>query len=476
MKSVSLHTLGCKLNYSETSTIAKDFYSKGYQLRNFGETSDIFVLNTCSVTENADKECRQIVRSVIRNNPRTYVIVTGCYAQLQPHQIADIEGVDLVLGINEKFRLFDYIDNFDKTELSCIHHTPVNEINNFDEAFSADTDSRTRAFLKIQDGCNYKCSFCTIPLARGKSRSLELSKVIDNAKRIIDSGYREIVLTGVNTGDYNYELRITNYEVGIENRKSLFNSRKSDFNNHNQSVNYEIPEAENPKSKIKDLRLIDVLYELDKLDIERIRISSIEPNLLNDEIISLAKSSDKFCSHFHIPLQSGDNEILKLMRRRYDREYYRNLIFKLNQEIKDVGIGVDVIVGFPGESEKHFENTYDFLESLQISYLHVFSYSERSNTDAVKQPGKVDVRDRKRRSELLRSLSNKKRFDFYSKYTGTTQKVLFESIKNNGYIEGFSENYIRAKTIALPGLENEVKEVVFTETNGIKPVMSELIN
>ena len=476
MKSVSLHTLGCKLNYSETSTIAKDFSSKGYKLRNFGETSDIFVLNTCSVTENADKECRQIVRSVIRNNPRTYVIVTGCYAQLQPHQIADIEGVDLVLGINEKFKLFEYIDNFDKTELSCIHHTPVNEINNFDEAFSADTDSRTRAFLKIQDGCNYKCSFCTIPLARGRSRSLEQSKVIDNAKRIIDSGYREIVLTGVNTGDYNYELGITNYELGIENRKSLLNSRKSDFNNHNQSLNYEIPEAENPKSKIKDQRLIDVLYELDKLDIERIRISSIEPNLLNDEIISLAKSSDKFCNHFHIPLQSGDNEILRLMRRRYDREYYRDLIFKLNQEIKDVGIGVDVIVGFPGESEKHFENTYDFLESLQISYLHVFSYSERSNTDAVKLPGKVDVRDRKRRSELLRSLSNKKRFDFYSKYTGTAQKVLFESIKNDGYIEGFSENYIRAKTKAIPGLENNVKEVMFTDTDGIKPVISELIN
>ena len=451
MKSVSLHTLGCKLNYSETSTIAKDFSSKGYKLRNFGEPSDIFVLNTCSVTENADKECRQIVRSVIRNNPQTYVIVTGCYAQLQPHQIADIEGVDLVLGINEKFRLFDYIDNFDKTGLSCIHHTAVNEINDFDEAFSADTDSRTRAFLKIQDGCNYKCSFCTIPLARGRSRSLELSKVIDNAKRIIDSGYREIVLTGVNTGDY---------EFGTGN----FGFGNSKFN------------VSNSKSEIPNSKLIDVLCELDKLDIERIRISSIEPNLLNDEIISLAKSSDKFCNHFHIPLQSGDNEILRLMRRRYDREYYRDLILKLNQEIKDVGIGVDVIVGFPGESEKHFENTYDFLESLQISYLHVFSYSERSNTDALKLPGKVDVRDRKRRSELLRSLSNKKRFDFYSKYTGTTQKVLFESIKNDGYIEGFSENYIRAKTKAIPGLENKVKEVMFTYTDGIKPVMSELIN
>ena len=471
MKSVSLHTLGCKLNYSETSTIAKEFSSKGYQLRNFGETSDIFVLNTCSVTENADKECRQIVRSVIRNNPRTYVIVTGCYAQLQPHQIADIEGVDLVLGINEKFRLFDYIDNLDKTGLSCIHHSQVNEINKFDEAFSADTDSRTRAFLKIQDGCNYKCSFCTIPLARGKSRSLELSKVIDNAKRIIDSGYREIVLTGVNTGDYEFGIG----DFGFGNSKFNITNSKSDVSNSNSIVLNSNSIVLNSKSEIQNSRLIDVLYELDKLDIERIRISSIEPNLLNDEIISLAKSSDKFCSHFHIPLQSGDNEILRLMRRRYDREYYTDLIFKLNQEIKDVGIGVDVIVGFPGESEKHFENTYDFLESLQISYLHVFSYSERSNTDAVKLPGKVDVRDRKRRSELLRSLSNKKRFDFYSRHTGTAQKVLFESIKNDGYIEGFSENYIRAKTKVIPGLENKVKEVIFTYTDGIKPVMSELI-
>ncbi len=457
MKSVSLHTLGCKLNYSETSTIAKDFASKGYRLKEYGEPSDIFVLNTCSVTDNADKECRQIVRSVIRNNPGTYVIVTGCYAQLQPQQIAGIEGVDLVLGINEKFKLFDYMDNFEKTELSCIHHTDINEVKEFDEAFSADTDSRTRAFLKIQDGCSYKCSFCTIPLARGKSRSLALSKVIDNAKKIIDSGYKEIVLTGVNTGDYNFELEITNYE--------------SDFyKNRNQNT-----DISNSKSEIPNSKLIDVLYELDKLDIERIRISSIEPNLLNDEIISLAKTSGKLCNHFHIPLQSGDNDILKLMRRRYDSEFYRELIFKINQEIKDAGIGVDVIVGFPGETEKHFENTYSFLESLQISYLHVFSYSERSNTDAVNLPGKVDVRDRKRRSELLRNLSAKKRFDFYSKYTGTVQEVLFETRKNNDMIEGFTANYIKVKTKANPGLENKIAEVKLVETDGIKSVKSELI-
>ena len=480
MKSVSLHTLGCKLNYSETSTIAKDFSSRGFKLKDYGEPSDIFVLNTCSVTENADKECRQIVRSIIRNNPQTYIIVTGCYAQLQPQQIADIEGVDLVLGINEKFKLFDYIDNFDKTELSCIHHTDINEVKEFDEAFSADTDSRTRAFLKIQDGCNYKCSFCTIPLARGRSRSMELSKIIDNARKIIDSGYREIVITGVNTGDYNYELGIKNCES--KNKNSLSGNRypetgerKSEFKSEFLNLNILSSDRINSKSEIPNSKLIDVLYELDKLDIERIRISSIEPNLLNDEIISLAKTSAKLCNHFHIPLQSGDNEILKLMRRRYDREYYMDLICKLNQEIKDAGIGVDVIVGFPGETEKHFENTYNFLESLKISYLHVFSYSERSNTDAVNLPGKVDVRDRKRRSELLRNLSGKKRFDFYSGYTGTVQKVLFETQKSDDMIEGFTTNYIKVKTKANAGLENKIAEVKLVETDGIKSVKSELI-
>lgn len=420
MKSVSLHTLGCKLNYSETSTLAKDFFSKGFKLNNYGEPSDVFVLNTCSVTENADKECRQIVRSVIRDNPKTYVIVTGCYAQLQPGQIAEIEGVDLVLGINEKFKLFDYIDNFEKKELSCIHHTEISEVRDFDEAFSADTDSRTRAFLKIQDGCNYKCTFCTIPLARGISRSLPIEKVIDNAKKIIDSGYREIVLTGVNTGDYDY----------------------------------------NPEER-KNFKLIDVLYELDKLNIDRIRISSIEPNLLTNEIISFAKSSDKFCNHFHIPLQSGDNEILKKMKRRYNKEFYRDLIYKLNDEIKDVGIGVDVITGFPGEEEINFENIYNFLDTLPISYLHVFNYSERKSTEAIHLSGKVDVRKRKKRSELLRRLSERKKLDFYSRYSGTLKSVLFESKNADGYTEGFTTNYIKVRT--NNNFENEIKDVIITD-------------
>ncbi|MBS1551754.1 MAG: tRNA (N(6)-L-threonylcarbamoyladenosine(37)-C(2))-methylthiotransferase MtaB [Bacteroidetes bacterium] len=434
MKSVSLHTLGCKLNYSETSSIAGDFSSKGFILKEYGEASDVFVLNTCSVTENADKECRQIVRSVIRNNPETYVIVTGCYAQLQPEEIAGIEGVDLILGAGEKFKLFDYIHNFEKKDYSCIYRSPVNEIKEFDEAFSADSDLRTRAFLKIQDGCNYKCSFCTIPQARGSSRSLEIGKVADNAKMIIDSGYREIVLTGVNTGDYEYQSG--------ENR----------------------------------FRLIDVLTELEKLNIDRIRISSIEPNLLNDEIISLVKSSAKFCNHFHIPLQSGDPEILKAMRRRYSRELYRDLIYKLKDEIRDVGIGADVITGFPGESQKQFENTFDFVNSLPVSYLHVFSYSERKNTDAVMLPGKVEVRERKRRSELLRKLSDKKRFDFYSGFTETLQDVLFESVRNDGFTEGFTTNYIRVKVKDTSSLENTIESVRLISTDGIKPVLAERIN
>lgn len=439
MKSVSLHTLGCKLNYSETSTIAKDFTSKGFELKNYGEISDVFVLNTCSVTENADKECRQIVRSIIRNNPETYIIVTGCYAQLQPDEIASIEGVDLVLGIKEKFKLFEYIENYDKKELSCIYRSPVDEAVDFEEAFSADTDSRTRAFLKIQDGCNYKCSFCTIPMARGSSRSLEFGKIIDNANKIIDSGYKEIVLTGVNTGDYSFDIGEKNF------------------------------------------RLINVLEELEKLNIDRIRISSIEPNLLTDEIISFVKTSSKFCNHFHIPMQSGDNEILKLMRRRYNREFYKDLIFKLNDEIKDVGIGADVMTGFPGETEEHFRNTYDFINSLPVSYLHVFSFSERKNTDAVEFKGRVDVRERKNRSEILRNLSSKKKFEFYSLFSGTEQSVLFESRKEDDFIEGLTTNYIRVKARSNESestdFENKIMNVFLSEPDGIRPVLvSEVLN
>jgi threonylcarbamoyladenosine tRNA methylthiotransferase MtaB len=421
-KTVSLHTLGCKLNYSETSTLAGEFHNRGFSVREYGEQSDIFVLNTCTVTENADKECRQIIRGVLHKNPSAYVIVTGCYAQLQPHELAAINGVDLVLGTHEKFKLFDYAENFEKKNYSCTFTSPIDSVTDFDYAYSSDIDSRTRAFLKIQDGCDYNCSFCTIPLARGGSRSLEINKVIENAQKLIDTGYKEIVLTGVNTGDYNWEDR----NRGLELRK---------------------------------YKLLDVLYELDKLDIKRLRISSIEPNLVSDNIISLVKSSDKFCKHFHIPLQSGDKEILKLMKRRYNPELYCELIQKLNEEIPDIGIGVDVIVGFPGESDENFENTCRFIDGLEISYLHVFSYSERKNTFAASLPGGVEITKRKNRSLVLRELSAKKKQGFYGKNSGAIQEVLFETLQKDGNILGFTGNYIKVKIPGSKALENRILQV-----------------
>ncbi|MGH2574207.1 MAG: tRNA (N(6)-L-threonylcarbamoyladenosine(37)-C(2))-methylthiotransferase MtaB [Ignavibacteria bacterium] len=441
-KSVSLHTLGCKLNYSETSTIAGKFYDRGFELKDYGEQSDIFVLNTCSVTENADRECRQIIRGVLNKNPETYVIVTGCYAQLQPNEIAGIRGVDLVLGANEKFKLFQYIDNFEKRNYSCVFTSPINEVTEFDYAYSSDIDSRTRAFLKIQDGCDYHCSFCTIPLARGSSRSLPIDKVIENAKKLIDSGYKEIVLTGVNTGDYDYKFRIP--------------KGRSDLG-------------------FRTYKLIDVLYELDKLNIPRIRISSIEPNLLNDEIIQLVKSSDKFCKHFHIPLQSGDGEILKLMRRRYKRDYYENLIYKLNEENPNIGIGVDVIVGFPGETDERFENTYTFLDKLPVSYLHVFSYSERKNTHAVTLPNSVEILDRKRRSKMLRDLSLKKKQSFYKRNHDKVHNVLFETLNEDGSVYGFTDNYIKVKVQGSEELENKILPVKLNESDSINYCSGEII-
>lgn len=379
------------------------------------------MLNTCSVTENADKECRQIIRSVLNRNPETYIIVTGCYAQLQPNEIAEIHGVDLVLGANEKFRLFDYVNGFEKKDLSCVFTSPADEITNLDYAYSSDVESRTRAFLKIQDGCDYNCSFCTIPLARGKSRSLPVNTVIENAKKLLDLGYKEIVLTGVNTGDYTYQ---------------------------------------NGTPKIN--KLADILYELEKLNVPRIRISSIEPNLLNDEIIELTGSSDKFCKHFHIPLQSGDPDTLKLMRRRYNRDFYEGLIEKLNSKIPGIGIGVDVIIGFPGETAERFGNTLSFLENLKVSYLHVFTYSERRNTYAVTLPGRVEMKERKERSRILRELSNKKKMQFYSVNKGKKHKVLFETAKEDDHIYGFTDNYIKVRTKHKAELENKITDFEIT--------------
>ncbi len=419
---VALHTLGCKLNFSETSTMGNQFLSRGYKIVEQKEESDIFVLNTCTVTENAEKECRQIVRSVLRKNPEAFIIVTGCYAQLRPQEIATIEGVDLVLGSNEKFKLFSLIDNFQKKELTCIYTTPTEKLIDFGPAYSTEADDRTRAFLKIQDGCDYKCSFCTIPLARGASRSMEPKEVLDTFKKLVDDGYKEIVLTGVNVGDY---------------------------------------------GKGYETNLYALLQKMIKVPREfRIRISSIEPNLLTDEIIDLTAKSEKMCEHFHIPLQSGSAKILKLMRRRYKLEQYENLINKLHRKIPDVGIGVDVIVGFPGETNEDFNETYNFLKQLPVSYFHVFTYSERPNTKAIDLSGRVDVFERRKRNNMLRILSAKKKLEFHNSQIGKEAEVLFESGNDDNSVLGFTSNYIRVKHKFDVTLVNSFAKLLLQETDG----------
>jgi threonylcarbamoyladenosine tRNA methylthiotransferase MtaB len=415
MPKVAFHTLGCKLNFAETSTIGDQFLQKGFSVVDYREKADVYVINTCTVTEHADKECRQIVRRALRNNPDAFVVVTGCYAQLRPDEISKIEGVDVVLGSNEKFNLFDYINNFDKKELSCIYVSPSEELNSFHSSHSTDADDRTRAFFKIQDGCDYKCSFCTIPLARGKSRSMNPNKVVKEFKEILSKGYKEIVLTGVNVGDYSY--RITNDK-----------------------------EHEHEKVQEQEIDLSSLLKKILEVDGEyRIRISSIEPNLLNENIISLTSYDNRMVNHFHIPLQSGCDKILKLMQRRYKSDDYRKLIYNLSEKIEDVGIGVDVIVGFPGETDEDFLETYNFLKDLPISYLHVFTYSERPNTKAFHMDNQVDVIERKRRNNMLRILSEKKRNEFYRKMIGKELTVLFEHENLDGFMKGFSSNYVRVK-------------------------------
>ena len=400
-KKVALHTLGCKLNYSETSSIGMQFLDRDFEVVDFQKEADVYVLNTCSVTESAERECRQIIRRALRQNPEAFIIVTGCYAQLRPEEIARIDGVDAVLGSNEKFKLFSLLENFNKRELTCISVTPTENLTEFGVAHSTDADNRTRAFLKIQDGCDYTCSFCTIPLARGASRSLAVNNVIDEFKKLLDAGYKEIVLTGVNVGDYGKNI---------------------------------------------DTNLFNLLSELIQVEGEfRIRISSIEPNLLSDEIIELVAESAKLCNHFHIPLQSGSPRILKAMQRRYKTDDYQNLIQKIRNVLPDSGIGVDVIVGFPGETEEDFIHTHNFLRDLPVSYLHVFTYSERPDTKAISLPGTVDVQERKRRNNILRILSEKKRAQFYSEMIGTNQAVLFENNNKNGLMHGFTSNYIKVQ-------------------------------
>ncbi len=420
---VALHTLGCKLNFSETSTIGNEFLGKGFDIVEFKDKADIYVFNTCTVTENAEKECRQLVRRALRQNPQAYIIVTGCYAQLRPEEIAGIEGVDLVLGSSEKFNLFDYVNEFEKKELACIHVSPTdNLINQFGTAHSTDADSRTRAYFKIQDGCDYKCTFCTIPLARGGSRSMNPDQLLSEFKKLVSSGYKEIILTGVNVGDY---------------------------------------------GKAFDVKLYDVLSRMAEVPGDfRIRISSIEPNLLSDEILNLTAGSKKMCSHFHIPLQSGSSKVLKLMRRRYGVELYSDLIYKAAEKIDDLGIGVDVIVGSPGETEDDFMETYNFIKELPVSYLHVFTYSERPNTKAIEMDGSVDVFERKERSRRLRILSEKKRAEFYQKMVGKELDVLFEADEANGMMKGFSSNYVRVENQYVPGLVNQFTKIKIENFSG----------
>ena len=405
-KKVAFYTLGCKLNFSETSAISRQFENEGFEKVQFENVADVVVINTCSVTENADKECKKIVKSALKTSPQAFIIVVGCYAQLKPEEIAQIDGVDLVLGASEKFKITDYVNELSKKTRTEIHSCEIENANFFTDAYSI--GDRTRAFLKVQDGCDYSCTYCTIPLARGISRSDEVTNVIANAKKIAAQGIKEIVLTGVNIGDYG----------------------KGEFGN-----------------KKHEHTFLDLVQELDKIEtIERIRISSIEPNLLKNETIDFVAQSNRFVPHFHIPLQSGSDKILKLMRRRYLRDLYAERVKKIKSVMPHCCIGVDVIVGFPGESEDDFLDTYNFLNELDISYLHVFTYSERDNTEAIHLPGVVPMAVRHKRNKMLRILSAKKRRFFYEQNLGQTCKVLFEADNKNGFMHGFTPNYIKVKT------------------------------
>ena len=421
-KKVAFYTLGCKLNFSETSTIARDFQNEGFERVDFEETADIYVINTCSVTDNADKQFKQIVKKAMKLNDKAFVAAVGCYAQLKPEELAAVGGVDLVLGATEKFKITDYITDLSKNDRGEVHSCEIEEADFYVGSYSI--GDRTRAFLKVQDGCDYKCTYCTIPLARGISRSDALESVLKNAQEISEQGIKEIVLTGVNIGDYG----------------------KGEFGN-----------------KKHEHTFLDLVKALDEVGgIERLRISSIEPNLLKNETINFVANSRTFVPHFHIPLQSGSNEILKKMKRRYLREVYTDRVANIRRVMPHACIGVDVIVGFPGESDEHFLETYHFLNELDISYLHVFTYSERDNTEAAEMDGVVPANVRSKRSKMLRGLSVKKRRAFYESQIGSNRTVLFESENKEGYIHGFTENYVKIKTPWDPALVNTLQNVQLT--------------
>tara|TARA_B110000037_G_scaffold1874_1_gene2209 strand:- start:2792 stop:4126 length:1335 start_codon:yes stop_codon:yes gene_type:complete len=422
-KKVAFYTLGCKLNFSETATIARNFQDEGFDRVEFSEFADIYVINTCSVTENADKRFKTIVKQSQRINSEAFIVAVGCYAQLQPEELAAVNGVDLVLGATEKFKITDYLNELTKNDTGAIHSCDIEDADFYVSSYSV--GYRTRAFLKVQDGCDYKCTYCTIPLARGISRSDTLQNVLDNAKKIADQDIKEIVLTGVNIGDYG---------------KGEFGNKK------HQHTFFELVEA------------LDTIK-----GIHRLRISSIEPNLLKDETIDFVAQSNSFVPHFHIPLQSGSNVMLKAMRRRYMKELYQNRVGHIKAVMPDACIGVDVIVGFPGETDELFLETYNFLNALDISYLHVFTYSERANTHAATLSGVVPKAVRSKRSKMLRGLSAKKRRAFYESQLGTHRTVLFEGENKEGYIHGFTENYVKVKSPWNPALVNTLHKVVLSE-------------
>lgn len=421
-KKVAFYTLGCKLNFSETSTIARNFQDEGFERVDFEEVADMYVINTCSVTENADKQFKQIVKKAMKLNDKAFVAAVGCYAQLKPEELAAVDGVDLVLGATEKFKITDYINDLSKNDMGEVHSCEIEEADFYVGSYSI--GDRTRAFLKVQDGCDYKCTYCTIPLARGISRSDALANVLKNAYEISQQGIKEIVLTGVNIGDYG----------------------KGEFGNKKHKHTF-----------------LDLVKALDEVEgIERLRISSIEPNLLKNETIDFVSKSRTFVPHFHIPLQSGSNEILGKMKRRYQREVYVDRVNKIREVMPNACIGVDVIVGFPGETDEHFLETYNFLNELDISYLHVFTYSERDNTEAATMENVVPMNVRSKRSKMLRGLSVKKRRAFYESQIGTNHTVLFESENKEGYIHGFTENYVKVKTPWNPELVNTLHEINLT--------------
>lgn len=429
-QTVAFYTLGCKLNYSETSSIGRLFEDNGYATVDFGQSADIYVINTCSVTEFADRKCRKVVRQAMRQNPQAFVIVVGCYAQLKPQEIAEIPGVDLVLGAAEKFRIIDYVDTITKSSgKGMVQAGAIKEANTFAGSFSF--GDRTRSFLKVQDGCDYKCSFCTIPLARGKSRSDTVENVVKNANRIAELGVKEIVLTGVNIGDFGNGTEII--EGSLPKKNALF---------------------------------IDLIRVLDtETSIPRFRISSIEPNLLTNEIIDFVAQSSRFMPHFHIPLQSGNDKQLQQMRRRYKRALYSDRVKYIKTVMPHCCIGVDVIVGFPGETEEDFKETYRFIQELDISYLHVFTYSERNNTLAIEMDGVVSIEERRSRNEQLRILSEKKRRYFYEQFANDIRPVLFETDAEEGIMSGFTDNYIKIETDYNSKIINTIEQVALSKVN-----------